>query len=260
MTVGEPYSHSLMSTPPAHSRGIRAAGVITVSAFERQPTLSKGCRRSSRPVTELFGAEAQHATRRFGQFTVRITRADAHPAVPGDVIVLTRGDIGAGEGVACRVASACVMSTALDSADCDCREQLDAAMQHIAQVERGVILYLTHQEGRGHGLKTKVRALANKNRGFDTFAAVRQLGLESDVRSYDAVPPILDALGVRSVVLLGNSRPKMEQLIDAGMQVIDVVNLHVEPSIRCQTSMLAKRNDGHAVIGRYADAPLVPYP
>lgn len=216
--------------------------------------------RRGESLRELFGAEAQHATRRFGQFTVRVTRANAHPNVPRDVIVLTRGEIAHGEGVPCRVASACVMSTALDSADCDCREQLDASLQHIAQAGRGIVVYLTHQEGRGHGLMTKIRALANKNRGLDTFAAVDRLGLDPDVRTYKAVPPILAALGIQSVVLLANSRPKVEQLADAGVQVDDVVNLRVEPSIRCQTSMRAKRNDGHAVIGRYADAPLVPYP
>lgn len=211
-------------------------------------------------MSKMFGAEAQHSTRRFGQFTVRVTRANAHPKVPSDVVVLTRGDIGSGEGVPCRIASACVMSTALDSADCDCREQLDASMRHIVQVGRGVVVYLSHQEGRGHGLVTKVQALANKNRGMDTFTAVRELGFEPDIRSYDAVPPILDALGIRSVVLLGNSRPKIEQLVDAGVEVADIFNLRVEPSVRCQPSMRAKQYEGHAVIGRYADAPLVPYP
>lgn len=231
-----------------------------VAQYAKKDTAQRERKLVQNSMSELFGAEAEHMTRRFGRFVVQVTRSGVDPAVPGGVVALVRGDLGDGEAVPCRIASACVMSTALDSADCDCREQLDAAMGHIARTDRGVVIYLTHQEGRGHGLEVKIRALEWKNRGHDTFDAVRRLGLDPDVRNYDAIPPILEALGVRSAVLLTNNPDKIDALIDEGVKVTDIEHLSVEPSRRCQQSMRAKQDNGHAVIGRYTDAPSLPYP
>lgn len=208
----------------------------------------------------LFGADAAHVTRRHGSFRVFVTVAGVDPAVPGDLVVLVRDDVRDGERVLCRVASACVTSTALASAECDCSQQLDAALAAIDAADRGVLLYLTHHEGRGHGLLTKVRALAHKNRGLDTFAAVEALGLAPDVRSYDAVPPILDALGVRSIVLLGSNPAKRDALSAVGVKVAQTRALRVMPPVRAQRSMRAKQQRGHQVVGAYADDPSVPYP
>ena len=211
-------------------------------------------------MTQLFVAHATHVTRRHGQFRVFVTNGDVEPTVADGIIVLVRGDVRDGEQVLCRVASACVTSTALDSAECDCSQQIDAALTEIDRADRGVFLYLTDQEGRGQGLVTKVRALAQKNRGLDTFAAVEAIGLEPDVRSYDAVAPILHVLGVRSVVLLSNNPDKRDAISDAGVKVTGVRPLRVEPPQWAQRSMRAKQHRGHEVIGSYADNPAVPYP
>lgn len=208
----------------------------------------------------LFAADARHVTRRFGDFRIRVTHARMDRAVPADVIVLTRGDVSGGDAALCRVASACVTSTALDSAECDCDLQTDAAMERIAAANRGLLIYLTNQEGRGHGLQLKVRALVNKNRGMDTFAAVEALGPPSDVRSYDAVPPILDALGVHSIALMTNSPDKYYALLDCGVKIERTEPLHVTPHSHAMPSMRAKRARGHETPGAYADDPMLPYP
>jgi GTP cyclohydrolase II len=57
-------------------------------------------------------------------------------------MVLLRGDIFGKENVLCRVASACVTSTALDSAECDCTEQLVAALQGLSEAEAGILIWL----------------------------------------------------------------------------------------------------------------------
>lgn len=207
----------------------------------------------------LFAAEATHSTRRFGDFRIFVTRAGVHAAVPGDVIVLTRGNV-RGYDVPCRVASACVTSTALDSAECECDLQIDAALEEIDREGRGVLIYLTDQEGRGQGLQVKVRALANKNQGMDTFAAVEALGCDADARSYEAVPPILDALEAKSIILLSGSPEKRAALLHAGIKVDRAQPLQVRPHSRAMRSIRAKQARGHKAVGSYVDDPSLSYP
>jgi GTP cyclohydrolase II len=63
----------------------------------------------------LLQAEAEHVTRRNGTFRVYVADHES-----GEHVVLVRGDVHGEESVLCRVSSECVMSTALDSAVCDC--------------------------------------------------------------------------------------------------------------------------------------------
>lgn len=210
-------------------------------------------------MDELFAATAEHVTARHGAFDLYITAASRDDRVPAEQLVLVRGDVSGG-GVLCRVASACVTSTALASIECDCALQLDAALDRINAADRGILIYLADQEGRGHGLTTKVCALANKNRGLDTFAAVEELELDADVRTFDAVAPILGALGTRSVVLLTGNPAKRDAIIYAGVAVERDEALAVTPHSWTRRSMRAKRERGHTVIGQYADDPLGSYP
>ena len=85
----------------------------------------------------LLKAEANHVTRRNGTFKVYVADHDS-----GEHVVLVRGDVRGHHGVLCRVSSACVMSTALGSAECDCTDQLSAAMELVANDERGGVVAL----------------------------------------------------------------------------------------------------------------------
>ena len=75
--------------------------------------------------------------------------ADTAPAEEHMAIV--RGDISRGSSVLCRVHSECWTSEVIGSLKCDCREQLDSALEKIAAEGAGVVVYL-RQEGRGIGL------------------------------------------------------------------------------------------------------------
>jgi 3,4-dihydroxy 2-butanone 4-phosphate synthase/GTP cyclohydrolase II len=196
----------------------------------------------------LLQAEALHVTR--GNETFRVYIAD-HDS--GEHVVLVRGDVSGHEGVLCRVSSACVMSTALGSAECDCKDQLAVAMDLIAKQERGILIYLVNQEGRGHGLKWKIRALKHKNEGMDTFAAVEKLGLPPDIRQYDVVPKILAELEVASVTLLTNNPEKLHRIQSAGVTVKEAQQLEVRPPEHAWRHMEAKRDRGHRLTISYTD-------
>jgi len=132
-------------------------------------------------------------------------------------VAMVLGDV-AGEAVPVRVHSECLTSEVLGSLKCDCRAQLDRALDLIASGGRGVLLYL-RQEGRGIGLGNKIRAYALQARGADTYEANRMLGFPDDLRRYDVAAEMLRQLGVRSVELVTNNPQKLAQLAEAGIAV-----------------------------------------
>src|SRR5215216_5450063 len=66
------------------------------------------------------------------------------------------GDPTYGDDVPGRLHSECLTGDAIGSLRCDCRDQLEAALRTIAQMESGILLYM-RQEGRGIGLTNKIR-------------------------------------------------------------------------------------------------------
>jgi 3,4-dihydroxy 2-butanone 4-phosphate synthase / GTP cyclohydrolase II len=189
----------------------------------------------------FFASAARHLTRRFGEFEILVTDKEQ---AGGEHVVLVRGCVRGEKGVLCRVTSACLTSTALNSAECDCAGQIDAALRLISKAERGVFIYLA-QEGRGHGLTTKIRALRHKNRGLDTFQAVEALGLPADVRTYEVVELILTELNIESVVLLTSNPDKLFAITAAGVRVEEFIPLKVPAPRVARRHILAKRHRGH---------------
>ena len=140
--------------------------------------------------------------------------------MPDEHMAIVRGDVSNGSSILCRVHSECWTSEVLGSLKCDCRDQLDAALDKIAAEGTGVVVYL-RQEGRGIGLGNKVRAYDLQNRGADTVEANLRLGFEADARTYDLAADILADLGVKSVRLLTNNPLKVAGLEAAGVKVVD---------------------------------------
>ena len=133
-------------------------------------------------------------------------------------VVAVKGDLGGQEHVPVRVHSECLTSEILGSLKCDCREQLEHALDLIGRSERGAVIYL-RQEGRGIGLGNKIRAYALQARGADTYEANRALGFGDDLRRYDIAAKMLKSLEVRSVDLITNNPLKIAGLEAEGVQV-----------------------------------------
>lgn len=165
-----------------------------------------------RRLVERF-SEAPLPTGR-GPFQVVVFR---ELATGDEHVAMVCGEV-AGAAVPARVHSECLTSEVLGSLKCDCRAQLDRALDFIAGRGRGVLVYL-RQEGRGIGLGNKIRAYALQARGHDTYEANRLLGFPDDLRSYDVAADILRQLGVTSVDLVTNNPLKIAQLVEAGMPV-----------------------------------------
>ena len=135
-------------------------------------------------------------------------------------VALTLGDVADGQPVLGRLHSECLTGDALFSLRCDCGAQLEAALRAIATEGRGVLLYL-RQEGRGIGLLNKIRAYELQDGGADTVEANERLGFAADQRDYSICQPMLDHLGIRSVLLMTNNPRKVKALEGFGVRVAE---------------------------------------
>ena len=133
-------------------------------------------------------------------------------------VAMVRGEVANQVGVPVRIHSECLTSEVFGSLKCDCRQQLDRALDFIAQHGKGVLLYL-RQEGRGIGLGNKIKAYALQNKGADTYDANRMLGFPDDLRTYDIAAEMLKALHVQSVDLITNNPLKIAAMVDEGIPV-----------------------------------------
>jgi GTP cyclohydrolase II len=199
-------------------------------------------------------AEAEIPTA-YGPFRLYVYRdaselSSESPAVE-EHMAIVRGDVSGAANVLCRVHSECWTSEVLGSLKCDCREQLEAALERIAAEGAGVVVYL-RQEGRGIGLGNKVRAYALQDEGADTVEANLALGFEVDARRYDLAAGILTDLGVRSIRLLTNNPLKVNGLRAAGVAVTDRIAHWVGENQHNAAYLAVKRRK----MGHHPDVPV----
>jgi GTP cyclohydrolase II len=175
----------------------------------------------------------------YGTFRVVVYRDVRDPNIEHCAIV--RGDVRGAFDLLIRVHSECFTGEVLHSLKCDCREQLDQALQFIAAKERGAVLYL-RQEGRGIGLGNKIRAYALQQQGVDTVDANLRLGFAADAREYDVATQMLSDLGVKSVAVLTNNPAKVDALRADGVAVTRRVPMSVEPNQHNREYLDTKRD------------------
>ncbi len=196
-----------------------------------------------KPSSFDFIAETLLPTNR-GRFRVRAYRDRQTGAEPLAMIV---GEIEKRSDVLCRVHDQCVTSEVFGSLRCDCREQLEYALDTI-QMHEGIVLYLP-QEGRGIGLANKIAAYAVQQQGYDTVDANRYLGLPDDAREYTAVRDILNDLQIVSIRLMTNNPLKIRQLELLGVRISERVPCIVQPNSEYSKNYVMAKVDrmGHMI-------------
>ena len=139
-----------------------------------------------------------------------------------EAVALKMGELDGGRAPLVRIHSQCLTGDVFHSLRCDCRAQLEIALQSIAQEGRGLLIYEL-QEGRGSGLLNKLRAYELQDHGADTVEANERLGFDSDLRSYELPGIILQYFGLKAIRLLSNNPEKVEAVERAGVEVVERV-------------------------------------
>jgi GTP cyclohydrolase II len=188
-------------------------------------------------------AEADFPSR-FGHFRIFGFEAAAGEEYE-EAVVLKMGEISGAAPLLVRIHSQCLTGDVFHSLRCDCRAQLELALESIAREGRGLLIY-EHQEGRGIGLLNKLRAYELQDHGADTVEANQQLGFEADLRGYQIPAAILQFFGVQAVRLMSNNPEKIQALETAGIRVIERVPCLVDPSGSTENYLRTKKEKlGH---------------
>jgi GTP cyclohydrolase II len=162
----------------------------------------------------------------------------------GDVeesVVLKMGDLTGEPAPLVRIHSECLTGDVFHSLRCDCRAQLELALEAVGREGRGVIVY-EHQEGRGIGLMNKLRAYELQDQGADTVEANEKLGFAADLRGYQMPVEILKHMGLKKVRLMSNNPEKIAALEKAGIKVVERVPAVVEEVKHRETYLRTKRD------------------
>jgi len=161
---------------------------------------------------------------RFGNFKVKAFREPCGDGGCKEHLVIYKEQLE--ETPIVRIHSECLTGDAIGSLKCDCRDQLEYALD-LAEKTNGMVIYL-RQEGRNIGLLNKINAYALQDKGLNTIEANHQLGFEADERTYEVVTFILHHFNIHKIKLLTNNPHKISSLDD--VEVIERVPIIMDPN------------------------------
>jgi len=188
-------------------------------------------------------AEADFPTR-FGHFRI-FGFAGELGTESEEAVALVMGDLLQDPPPLVRIHSQCLTGDVFHSLRCDCRAQLELALESIAAERRGMLIY-ENQEGRGIGLLNKLRAYELQDHGADTVEANLRLGFDADMRGYALPGAILNYFQVPAVRLMSNNPEKIQALERAGVKVVERVSAIVPVVSSTEDYLRTKREKmGH---------------
>jgi GTP cyclohydrolase II len=160
------------------------------------------------------------------------------------VVALVMGDVFS-ETPIVRIHSQCLTGDVFHSLRCDCRQQLELALETITDAGAGILLY-EQQEGRGIGLMAKLKAYELQDHGLDTVEANLELGFKPDCREFKMPAAVLKLMGVEAVRLITNNPEKIAALESAGIRVVERISADIEPEETFREYLKVKREKmGH---------------
>jgi GTP cyclohydrolase II len=185
-------------------------------------------------------AEADFPTE-YGHFRIHGFEVTQEGQPEEEVVAIVMGDISGPEPVLLRIHSQCLTGDVFHSLRCDCRAQLELALETVAASGRGMVIY-EQMEGRGIGLLNKLRAYALQDAGADTVEANEQLGFEADLRLYVAPAAVLGYFGVKCVRLMTNNPEKISALEQDGIKVVERIPCQVQRSGQSDAYLRTKKD------------------
>jgi GTP cyclohydrolase II len=190
---------------------------------------------------------------RWGTFDAVGFERDVSNGTPGveTALAIVMGDLNEGAPLL-RMHSQCFTGEVLGSLRCDCRDQLEMAMQAIAEEGRGLVIY-EYQEGRGIGLMAKLEAYELQDAGLDTVEANHALGFKADCRDFSLPAAILRNLGIKRVRLLSNNPRKASALAKNGVEVVAQLSCEAAPNPHSLAYLRTKKEKMHHVLSLRRD-------
>ena len=168
-------------------------------------------------------------------------------------VALTKGEFDETDELLVRVHSQCLTGDLFGSLRCDCGDQLQNALSQINDHGKGVLVYL-RQEGRGIGLKNKIKAYQLQDEGLDTVEANHRLGFDADLREYGIGAQILLECGVKKMKLLTNNPRKIIGLEGYGLEICGRVPIEILANDVNKKYLSTKREKlGHLILDDLKD-------